>query len=127
MRPFIAPGADVEGSLRRREDLQIDCDFRGQIESQGTIVVGPTGSVEGSIRAREVVIFGAVVGNVAAARRLVVRAGARLHGDIETACLEIERHAFFNGRTAMIQPLAALRAESRPAEPESAPADPLPV
>ena len=109
MRTFIDPGAVFEGSLRLREDLRIECEFRGEIETEGTIVVGPSGCVEGNIRGREVVIFGAVVGNVAAARQLVVHAGARLHGDIETACLEIAKHAFFNGRTSMIRPLAALR------------------
>ena len=109
MRTFIDPGAVFEGSLRLREDLRIECEFRGEIESEGTIIVGPSGCVEGNIRGREVVISGAVVGNVTAARQVVVQAGARLHGDIETVCLEIEKHAFFNGRTSMIQPLAVLR------------------
>jgi len=109
LRTFIDPGAVFEGSLRLREDLQIDCEFRGEIQTDGTLVVGPSGCVEGNIRAREVVILGAVVGDVSARRQLTMRAGARLHGDIETACLEIEKHAFFNGRTKMLQPLAELR------------------
>jgi cytoskeletal protein CcmA (bactofilin family) len=125
MRTFIDPGAVFEGTLRLREDLRIECEFRGRIDCEGTLVVGPTGCVEGDIRAREVEISGAVVGNVVAPRQLVLRAGARLHGDVETACLEIEKHAFFNGRTVMVQPLAALRAQTEPRAPEPAPADPV--
>jgi cytoskeletal protein CcmA (bactofilin family) len=37
----------------------------------------------------------------------VLRAGGRLHGDIETACLEIEPHAFYQGSTRMTRPQAA--------------------
>jgi cytoskeletal protein CcmA (bactofilin family) len=117
LRTFIDPGAVFEGSLRLREDLQIDCEFRGEIQTEGTLVVGASGCVEGNIRAREVVICGAVVGDVAARRQLTIRAGARLHGDIETACLEIEKHAFFNGRTKMLQPLAELRDDAAASTP----------
>jgi cytoskeletal protein CcmA (bactofilin family) len=46
---------------------------------------------------------------VTARRMLILRANGRLHGDIETACLEVERHAFFQGGTKMIQPLTTPR------------------
>jgi cytoskeletal protein CcmA (bactofilin family) len=123
LKTFIDPGATFEGTLRLREDLRIDCEFRGEIITEGTLVVGESGCVEGPIRAREVEICGAVVGDVWARRQLTVRAGARLHGDIESACIEIEKHAFFNGRTTMVSPQIALRgqADSAPASSETAP------
>ena len=103
---FIESGALFEGTLRLRGDFRIDSEFRGELTTDGTIVVGPAGSVVGDVRAREVEIFGAVVGNVTARRQLVVHAHARLHGDIETACLEIEKYAFFRGKTSMTEPQA---------------------
>jgi len=57
-----------------------------------------------------VVIRGAVVGDVTASREVVIHAGARLHGDVETPSLVIERGAFFNGRTRMYRPEHELRA-----------------
>jgi len=68
---------------------------------------------------------GAVVGDVSARRQMVLREGARLHGKIETACLEIERHAFFQGVTSMTEPQAIRRepAEAQPAV--STPAAPI--
>ena len=117
LRTFIDTGAVFEGCLRLREDIRIDCEFRGEIQTEGTLVVGPSGCVEGNIRAREVEIQGAVVGDVTARRQLTIRAGARLHGDLETVCLEIEKHAFFNGRTKMVRPLAELRENAPPAAP----------
>ena len=109
---FIQSGAVFEGTLTLKGDFQIDAEFRGELETDGTITVGPQGSVVGNIRAHEVVIRGAVVGNVYAPRQLIVAAKGKLHGDIETACLEIQKHAFFKGNTSMTQPQASRRAVS---------------
>ena len=107
---FIGSGAVFEGTLTLAGDFEIDTEFRGQLETDGTIVVGLQGSVVGSIRAREVAIRGAVVGNVSAPRQLILEStGERLHGDIETACLEIQKHAVFRGTTSMTQPQAVQR------------------
>ena len=114
LRTFIDQGADFDGALRLRESLRIDSEFRGSIVSEGTVTVGEAAGVEADIRAREVVICGAVVGNVVATRQLTIRPGGRLHGDVETPCLEIGKHAFFNGRTTMTRPeqVARGRAEA---------------
>jgi cytoskeletal protein CcmA (bactofilin family) len=124
LRTFIDGGADFDGTLRIASSLRIDSEFRGAIESEGTVVVGEAAGVEAHIRAREVIICGAVVGNVVATRQLTLRSGGRLHGDVETPCLEIEKHAFFNGRTTMVRPEVAIRASAeapavRPATPPS--------
>ena len=114
---FIASGAIFEGTLTLRGDFTIDTEFRGELETDGIVTVGSQGSVEGDIRAREVVIRGAVVGNVTAPRQLILEAGAKLHGDIETACLEIQKHALFRGTTSMTQPPESRR---RPLASEAA-------
>lgn len=106
---FISSGAIFDGTLTLRGDFAIDTEFRGELATDGTITIGPSGSVVGDIRAREVVIRGAVVGDVTASRQLILEAGGRLHGDIETACLEIQKRAFFRGSTTMIEPLALRR------------------
>ena len=108
-RTFFDSGAVFEGTLRLSGDFRIDSEFRGDLTTDGSIVVGPAGCVEGNIHARQVEIEGAVAGNVTARRMLVLRASGRLHGDVETACLEVERHAFFQGGTKMIQPLSNTR------------------
>ena len=116
---FIASGAIFEGTLTLKGDFRIDTEFRGELETDGTITVGPQGTVVGNIRAREVVIGGAVVGNVTAPRQLIVEATGKLHGNIETACLEVQKHAFFKGNTSMTQPQAYRRPEvSETREPE---------
>jgi len=108
-RTFFDAGAVFEGTLKLSGDFRIDSEFRGDLTTDGVIIVGPSGSVEGNIEARQVEIEGAVVGNVTSRRMLILRASGRLHGDVETACFEVERHAFFQGSTKMIHPLSTAR------------------
>lgn len=108
-RTFFEAGAVFEGSLKLQGDFRIESEFRGRLSTDGVIVVGLSGSVEGDIEARQIEIDGAVVGNVTASRLVILRATGRLHGDVETACLEIERHAVFRGRTQMVHPLSTPR------------------
>jgi len=120
---FIASGAVFEGTLTLKGDFRIDTEFRGELATDGTITVGPEGTVVGNIRAREIVIRGAVVGDVFAPRQLIVEPTGKLHGNIETACLEIQKHAFFKGNTSMTQPQAYRRLErSEESEQAAAPA-----
>lgn len=123
---FVDRGAEFQGTLRLREDFRIDGEFRGAIVSEASVIVGEAAAIEANLFAREVVIGGAVVGNVVASRQLILRAGARLHGDVETPCLQVEKGAILNGRTTMVHPQAALRAETRPAGPDERPASASP-
>lgn len=119
---FIGAGALFEGTLSLQGDFRIDSEFRGELCTDGTVVVGPSGSVVGDIRAREVQVFGAVVGDVSARRQLILHAGSRVHGELDTACLEIERHAFFQGATRMTEPQARRREEPVSEPAKTAPA-----
>lgn len=101
----IERGCEIEGDLTLAGPLVVLGDFRGSIECGDVVTVGLAGSVQARIRARSVVILGSVVGDVEARRDVILHAGARLHGDVKTPSLVIERGAFFNGRTEMAPPL----------------------
>ena len=117
---FIEQGAEFEGTLRLRDSFRIDSEFRGEIVSEGRVVVASSAGIEANVCAREVVIAGAIVGDVKAGRQVIIRAGGRLHGNIETPCLEVEKGAFFNGRTSMTRPERVARAAAAEREqPES--------
>jgi cytoskeletal protein CcmA (bactofilin family) len=109
---FINEGCEVEGTLTVKNSLRVQGDFRGRIESAKTVTVDERATVAGDIRARTVIIYGAVVGNLDAARAVVLHASGRLHGDVKTPAFELERGAFFNGRTEMYRPERAARLSS---------------
>jgi cytoskeletal protein CcmA (bactofilin family) len=120
---FIDSGAHFEGSLRLTESFRIDGEFRGSIESRSTVIVGENAGVEANVHARDIIVAGAIVGNVTATRQLTLRGTARIQGKIETPSIEAERGAVLNGKMKMVRPEVAARSAmqaSAPAEPQSA-------
>lgn len=118
----IGAGLQFEGSLVIPKSVEIDGEFRGSIQSEGTIYIGENAGVQADLRARVIVIRGAVVGNVVATRELILHASGRLTGEVEALTFTIEKGALFNGRSVMIPPHLKLR-DAAPALPaaESAP------
>ena len=52
----IGPAMSIKGEIRAREELLVDGEVEGLLESQSLITVGPSGKVKANIQAREVVI-----------------------------------------------------------------------
>lgn len=120
---FIAPGAEFDGELVIASSIRIDGEYRGQIVSKETVVIGETADVQASIRAKNVIIRGAVAGDVTASRELTLTKSGRLKGTVETPALTVARGAVFNGTTKMGRPevTAQTRAASQPRTPAKAP------
>ena len=54
----------IKGDIRTEEELVVDGEVEGSLESHSLLTVGPHGKVKANIKAREVIIFGRVQGNV---------------------------------------------------------------
>ena len=78
----IGPSMTIKGEIRAREELLVDGEVEGLLESQSLLTVGPNGKVLGNIKAREVAIFGSVRGNVVVAEKIAIREQGSLIGDI---------------------------------------------
>jgi cytoskeletal protein CcmA (bactofilin family) len=101
---LISSGVEMEGRLLVPNSVQIEGEFRGQLESASAVWVSESGSVEAPIKARTVEIRGAVVGDIVATREVVIHPTGRLHGNVETPSLVIARGATFNGSSRMYRP-----------------------
>lgn len=94
----------IKGEVFSKEDLQIDGEVQGKLESESRLTVGPKGKADASIKAAEVVVGGMIKGNVEAVQRIVLRKGANLVGDVKTAGIVIEDGAYFKGGIDIARP-----------------------
>ena len=115
----IGKAVKIVGQIYTKEDLNVDGDVEGTIEStDNKVTIGTTGRVQASVKAREVVIFGQVQGNVEAADKVDIRREAKLVGDITTARISIEDGALFKGSIDIKKPEP--KAAATPASASSA-------
>ena len=121
----IGKAVKVVGQIFSREDLYVDGDVEGTIEAlEHKLTVGPNGTVQATVKAREVVALGSIKGNVEATDKIEIRKDAKLTGDIRTARIIIEDGAYFKGSIDIVKPEPAKGAPK--AQPAQA-AAPAPV
>jgi cytoskeletal protein CcmA (bactofilin family) len=109
---FIDQGSSFEGKLSFKDTVRIDGQFNGEIASENTLIVGEPGDVQANIRSKTVIVSGSVVGDIHAARKLVLHKTARVEGNVETGCLVVEEGASFNGLLKMMDPSGAKTAKA---------------
>src|ERR1700726_916273 len=89
----------IKGHITGTEDLQIDGKVDGPISLRGhELTVGPTAQLTSEIHAREVVVYGKVVGNLHARDRVDVKTDGSVFGVISTERIAMEEGAHFKGR-----------------------------
>jgi cytoskeletal protein CcmA (bactofilin family) len=123
----IGKSVKVVGQIFSKEDLYVDGTVEGTVEAlEHKLTIGPHGTVQAAIKAREVLALGTIQGNVEATERIEIRKDAKLMGDIRTARIVIEDGAYFKGSIDIIRPEPAKIAPKPPA-PAPAPAAAMPM
>lgn len=92
------------GVLNFKKPLQISGEFKGEIVSEGHLVINEGARVQANIRASTVIVGGMVIGNVIATNRLEMLQTGKVQGNIKTAKLQIADGVIFDGNCEMIQP-----------------------
>jgi len=101
----VGKAVKVIGQIFSREDLYVDGDVEGTIEAlEHKLTIGPNGTVQAAVKAREVVVLGTIKGNVDATEKIEIRKDAKLTGDIRTARIIIEDGAYFKGSIDIVKP-----------------------
>ena len=97
----ISKGVKIEGKLSCSGNIRLDGEVQGDISSEGVVIIGENGKVNGQINADSITIGGRVAGTVRAKDKVVLEAKANLKGDIVTKILSVDAGAVFNGNTKM--------------------------
>ncbi len=98
---FLGAGTNYHGKLNFRGAVRIDGNFQGEVESDGTLVVGQEAVVEGIVRVGQLVLSGKIRGEVVARDKVVLHKSADLHGNLRAPVLVVEEGAILEGNLTM--------------------------
>jgi cytoskeletal protein CcmA (bactofilin family) len=94
---ILSQGVSIKGSVKFLNELLIDGEVEGTIDSTGTLTIGEHASIRGDIMTKSVTVRGTVEGNIFVTERCELQAGSTLHGDIEAPRLLVDEKATFLG------------------------------
>jgi cytoskeletal protein CcmA (bactofilin family) len=104
---FLDGGSHLHGELRFEASFRVDGKLTGTVESEGDLIVGEAGEVEGDVRAGQVFVSGTVRGSIRALRRVQIASSGKVFAEIDTPSLVIEDGATFEGHCSMSREGAA--------------------
>jgi cytoskeletal protein CcmA (bactofilin family) len=102
---WLEPGVEVQGKIKITSGLlRVNTHIKGEIDSDGAVVVHDQGEVEGDVRTRVMSVTGKVKGSIHASERLEIKEHGVVLGDIFTPCLVVDPGGFFDGKCHMPTP-----------------------
>lgn len=112
---FLDVGSHFEGELKFEQSFRVDGKVVGKVVSEGDLVVGESGEIDGEIRVGRLFVSGLVKGEIHATRRLSIHPRGRVEGVVHARALVIEEGGILEGRSSM-------KSESGEAAPAESPA-----
>ena len=98
---IIGEKTRVEGTLHTQDTTRIDGRIKGEAISDGYLIIGENGYVEGDIRSENMLIAGTVQGTIFVRARLEVTETGKIFGDRTPKSLIIAEGASFAGKCTM--------------------------
>jgi len=98
---IIAQGCKFDGKVEVRGTLRIEGEFKGDIGTPESLVIGKTGVVHANCTVKNAIIGGQLFGNIIAENKIELQSGSHVEGDIKTKRLVIDEGVFFEGNCSM--------------------------
>jgi cytoskeletal protein CcmA (bactofilin family) len=115
---LLDKGCSFEGKLTFDGVVQINGDFKGDIFSDGTLIVGRDARVMANILVDTLIIDGRVEGIAEAKSKVEIHSAAQFLGEVVTPRLSVEEGGILQG-TSRMQPVEHIRAAKTPDKPAS--------
>ncbi|HNX49818.1 MAG TPA: polymer-forming cytoskeletal protein [Thermoanaerobaculaceae bacterium] len=111
---FLDQGCSIKGDIVFSDLLRVHGQATGTVRSDGELLVGEGGVVEGEIMVARLVVAGTVRGSVKARERLVVHRSGRVTADISTPILVVDEGGVVEGTVKMTAPGQPPTTEPKP-------------
>jgi cytoskeletal protein CcmA (bactofilin family) len=119
----IAVGTVVRGRIQAEGDLEVLGQVEGSIATKGALEIGQGALCKSELRARRVVVRGAVAGDVHAEETLVLEPGARVVGNLSAPTVGIRPGALVRGHVQTGRSAGPAAAAARADAPAKRPAE----
>lgn len=80
IRAFLEEGCEFEGKLSFTGVVRLNGTFRGDIESEDTLIIGDTARVEGTLKVGALIVGGHVTGEIHSRHRVEILASGKVEG-----------------------------------------------
>ena len=119
---LLGRGTHFEGKLHFEGRVRIDGHFKGEIQSDDTLIIGDGAEVHAEIDVATVIVRGgAVHGNIRAKTAIEIHAPGKVVGNLHSPSVFIDRGVEFQGSCRMdavdAKPTKAAPANVRPGQP----------
>ena len=94
---FLGRDTEFEGNLSFKGMVRIDGRFKGEINTEGTLIVGETAVIDSDIHASNIIISGEVRGHIVAGEKIEILSPGKVFGDIEAPSVTINTGVIFEG------------------------------
>ncbi|GGD75934.1 bactofilin family protein [Paenibacillus nasutitermitis] len=111
---LIGQGTSMEGTMISEASIRIEGEYRGDIECKANVIIGECGVARSNISAKEIVVAGKVIGDVATSGRLTITSSGSVQGSIQACGLHIQDGGMFSGACHMEQQQRQAAAKSAP-------------
>lgn len=91
----------LEGNITAQESIRIEGTVKGDVSSEGTLVISPSGKITGNIKGSNIMVGGTIEGDMTSGGRIEVAASGKIIGNIRTKSLIIDENAVFQGQCTM--------------------------
>ena len=115
---MIGVGTTITGDVNSNGDLRIDGTLKGSVATEGKVVLGKNGIIEGDVVCNNADIAGEIKAKITVSQLLTLKTTAKLKGDIVTNKLSIEPGAVFSGSCSMGAVIKDIKDVQRPEKKE---------
>jgi cytoskeletal protein CcmA (bactofilin family) len=98
---FLGKDTEFEGKLSFNGAVRIDGRFKGEIFTEGSLIVGESAVLESDINVSHIIISGEVRGNIIADTRIEIHAPGKVFGNIQAPSVIIDKGVVFEGSCRM--------------------------
>jgi len=98
---FLGNNTEFEGKLSFTGTVRMDGHFKGEIFTEGTLIIGETALIQSNIHVRHIIISGEIRGNIVADKRIEIHAPGKVFGNIQAPTVVIDEGVIFEGNCQM--------------------------